>query len=202
MPLWLFVKGYEMNNTDKNDRRVGGRRLTDGASLGKVKIEVSSEVLTVFVIVLSFAAIVLLWLYAQQTAHIRLIVFFLSLIIIVSVVVFIDQVQKRQQLHKLQLRQLISQRTSELETAVAAAEAATASKDDALESLTDAMKSDIRYAENKVDFDDDKLKLIGWAGKKNPTPLAIPGQARLLEAPKQGDGWGRIKGVRYTPSIV
>jgi len=113
-----------MNNTDKNDRRVGGRRLTDGASLGKVKIEVSSEVLTVFVIVLSFAAIVLLWLYAQQTAHIRLIVFFLSLIIIVSVVVFIDQVQKRQQLHKLQLRQLITQRTSELETARAAAETA------------------------------------------------------------------------------
>ena len=73
--------------------------------------------------------------------------------------------------------------------AVAAAEAATASKDDALENLTDAMKSDIRYAENKVDYDDDKLKLIGWAGKKNPTPLAIPGQARLLEAPKQGDGW-------------
>lgn len=33
--------------------------------------------------------------------------------------------------------------------AVAAAEAATASKDDALENLTDAMKSDIRYAENK-----------------------------------------------------
>jgi len=124
VPLWLFVKGYEMNNTDKNDRRVGGRRLTDGASLGKVKIEVSSEVLTVFVIVLSFAAIVLLWLYAQQTAHIRLIVFFLSLIIIVSVVVFIDQVQKRQQLHKLQLRQLITQRTSELETARAAAETA------------------------------------------------------------------------------
>jgi len=113
-----------MNNTDKNDRRVGGRRLTDGASLGKVKIEVSSEVLTVFVIVLSFAAIVLLWLYAQQTAHIRLIVFFLSLIIIVSVVVFIDQVQKRQQLHKLQLRQIIGQRTNELEIAKAAAEAA------------------------------------------------------------------------------
>jgi len=113
-----------MNDTDKNDRRLGGRRLTDGTSLGEVKIEVSSAVLTVFVIVLSFAAIILLWLYAQQTAHIRLIVFFLSLIIIVSVVVFIDQVQKKQQLHKLQLRQLISQRTGELEMAKAAAEAA------------------------------------------------------------------------------
>jgi len=73
--------------------------------------------------------------------------------------------------------------------AKAAAEAATTAKDDVLEDLTDAMKSDIRYAENTVDFDDDKLKLIGWAGKKAPTPLAIPGQTRLLEAPQQGDGW-------------
>jgi hypothetical protein len=73
--------------------------------------------------------------------------------------------------------------------ATAAAEDATAGKDDALEDLADAMKSDIRYAENTVNYDDDKLKLIGWAGKKAPTPLAIPGQARLLEAPRQGDGW-------------
>ena len=73
--------------------------------------------------------------------------------------------------------------------AKAVAEAATTSKDDVLEDLVDAMKSDIRYAENTVDFDDDKLKLIGWAGKKAPTPLAVPGQTRLLEAPRQGDGW-------------
>jgi hypothetical protein len=73
--------------------------------------------------------------------------------------------------------------------AQAAAEDATAIKDDALEDLADAMKSDIRYAENTVNFDDDKLKLIGWAGKTAPTPLAAPGQARLLEAPRQGDGW-------------
>jgi len=71
----------------------------------------------------------------------------------------------------------------------AAAEAATTAKDEKLDDLVDAMKSDIRYAENTVDFDDDKLKLIGWAGKKAPTPLAIPGQTRLLEAPRQGDGW-------------
>lgn len=71
----------------------------------------------------------------------------------------------------------------------AAAEAATTAKDEKLDDLVDAMKSDIRYAENTVDYDDDKLKLIGWAGKKAPTPLAIPGQTRLLEAPRQGDGW-------------
>jgi len=73
--------------------------------------------------------------------------------------------------------------------AQAAAEEATTSKDEALEDLADAMKSDIRYAENTVDFDDDKLKLIGWAGRKAATPLAPPSQARLLEAPKQGEGW-------------
>jgi hypothetical protein len=73
--------------------------------------------------------------------------------------------------------------------AQATAEDATTSKDDALEELADAMKSDIHYAENTVDFDDDKLKLIGWAGKKALTALQPPGQTRLLEAPRQGDGW-------------
>jgi len=73
--------------------------------------------------------------------------------------------------------------------AKAAAEATTTAKDDVLEDLVDAMKSDIRYAENTVDFDDDKLKLIGWAGKAAGTPLAVPGQVRSLEVPKQGDGW-------------
>jgi len=71
----------------------------------------------------------------------------------------------------------------------AAAEQATTDKTEALEELIEALKDDIRYAENTVDFDDDKLKLIGWAGKKAKTPLAIPGQTRLLEAPKQGKGW-------------
>lgn len=51
------------------------------------------------------------------------------------------------------------------------------------------MKDDIDYAENTVDYDDDKLKLIGWAGRKAAAPLAPPGQARLLEAPRQGEGW-------------
>ena len=73
--------------------------------------------------------------------------------------------------------------------AQAAAEQATADKDDALEDLVDSMKDDIDYAENTVDYDDDKLKLIGWAGRKAAAPLAPPGQARLLEAPRQGEGW-------------
>jgi len=71
----------------------------------------------------------------------------------------------------------------------AAAESAIADKDDALENLIDALKSNIRYAENTVNFDDDKLKLLGWSGKETPTALAPPGEVRQLEAPKQGDGW-------------
>ena len=58
---------------------------------------------------------------------------------------------------------------------VALAEQATAEKDDALEDLIEAMKANLRYAENTADFDDAKLKLIGWAGKKAKTPLAPPG---------------------------
>ena len=73
--------------------------------------------------------------------------------------------------------------------AQAAAEQATTDKDDALENLVDGMKTDLRYAENTVDFDDDKLKLIGWGGRKQGTALAVPGQSRLLEAPRQGEGW-------------
>lgn len=90
------------------------------------------------------------------------------------------------------LTALVNTYTSVKNTAIAAqavAEEATANKDDALDSLVEAMKTDIRYAENTVDFDDDKLKLIGWAGRKTATALTAPGQSRLLEAPKQGEGW-------------
>lgn len=73
--------------------------------------------------------------------------------------------------------------------AQAAAEQATADKDAALQTMVDGMKADLRYAENTVDFDDDKLKLIGWGGRKANTSLEAPGQARTLEAPRQGEGW-------------
>jgi len=81
-------------------------------------------------------------------------------------------------------------RHGELNAACAAAESAVADKDQALANLIDALKNDIRYAENTVDFDDDKLKLIGWSGKEAPTALAPPGQVRQIEAPKQGAGVG------------
>ena len=53
------------------------------------------------------------------------------------------------------------------------------------------MKAVLRYAEDKVAFDNAKLALLGWSGKAAPTPtvLELPGQARTLEAPRQGEGW-------------
>jgi len=90
----------------------------------------------------------------------------------------------------LRFKKLIYQsRHDNFLAARAAAESAIADKDGALEELIEALKDDIRYAENTVNFDDDKLKLIGWAGKKARTPLTPPGQTRLLKAPKQGNGW-------------
>jgi hypothetical protein len=72
--------------------------------------------------------------------------------------------------------------------ASAAAEEATAKKQEELQELIDAMKSDLTYAENTVDGDDDKLKLIGWSGRKAPTKLTVPGQPRNLEIENEGPG--------------
>ena len=73
--------------------------------------------------------------------------------------------------------------------AQAAAEQAVVDKNAALEALVDDMKADLRYAENTVNYDDAKLKLIGWGGRSAATALVPPGQARTLEAPRQGEGW-------------
>jgi len=90
----------------------------------------------------------------------------------------------------IRIRKIIYQsRHDNFLAAQAVAEQTTTDKTEALEELIETMKADIRYAENTVNFDDDKLKLIGWAGKKAKTPLTSPGQVRLLEAPKQGKGW-------------
>lgn len=71
----------------------------------------------------------------------------------------------------------------------AASEQATGTKEAGLEEVVNAMQSILRYAENTVDFDDDQLKLLGWAGRRARTPLDPPGQPRTLEAPGQGEGW-------------
>lgn len=73
--------------------------------------------------------------------------------------------------------------------AQAAAEQATATKAAGLEELVTAMRTDLRYAEDAVNYDDAKLTALGWGGKADPTALALPGQPRSLEAPRQGEGW-------------
>ena len=72
--------------------------------------------------------------------------------------------------------------------ASAAAEQAVADKDAALAALIEAMKTDLRYAENTVSNDDAKLNLIGWGAKASPTALLPPGQPLELIATEQGEG--------------
>ncbi len=79
-----------------------------------------------------------------------------------------------------------------LVAAQAAAKGALDTKNAALATLVDDMKQDLRYAENKVANDEAKLELLGWGAPAGPTPtppLAVPGQTRTLEAPRQGEGW-------------
>ncbi len=73
--------------------------------------------------------------------------------------------------------------------AQAAAESATMAKLTALDALVAAMKKDIRYAENITNYEDDKLKLIGWGAHRSPTALTPPGQTLELHIVKQGEGW-------------
>jgi len=73
--------------------------------------------------------------------------------------------------------------------AQAATEQATETKAAGLEELITAMKADLRYAEDAVNFDDPKLTALGWGGMAAATALEVPGQPRSLEVPSQGEGW-------------
>jgi hypothetical protein len=73
-------------------------------------------------------------------------------------------------------------------TAEAQAKQATEIKSDALTQLTTFMKTDLHYAEDAVNGDDALLSLIGWSGRRAPTPLQPAGQALLLEVRRQGEG--------------
>nr|VFJ88147.1 MAG: Fibronectin type III domain-containing protein [Candidatus Kentron sp. H]VFJ90154.1 MAG: Fibronectin type III domain-containing protein [Candidatus Kentron sp. H]VFJ96517.1 MAG: Fibronectin type III domain-containing protein [Candidatus Kentron sp. H] len=62
-------------------------------------------------------------------------------------------------------------------------------KEAAMTDLTDWVKRNLRYAENTVGDDDAKLSMIGWGGRRPPTPLEAPGQVGNLKATEQGDDW-------------
>nr|VFJ66378.1 MAG: hypothetical protein BECKDK2373B_GA0170837_11676 [Candidatus Kentron sp. DK] len=91
----------------------------------------------------------------------------------------------------LDLDAALSDFTAKRDAAVAAQSAAAQTivdKQTSLQNLSDKIKSNIRYAEQAVDFDDVKLKTIGWSGRKDPTPLDAPGRAQDLVSGEQGEG--------------
>lgn len=71
----------------------------------------------------------------------------------------------------------------------ARAQMATHEKDESLELLNNALISNLRYAENEVNFNNDLLKLIGWGSQAAPVALQPPGEPRTLEVVRQGEGW-------------
>jgi len=73
--------------------------------------------------------------------------------------------------------------------ATAAARDAYSLKDDALEDLTDQMRSDYKYAESVAGRDEGKLLLVGWAARASRNRLQPPAQARDLEVVRSGKGW-------------
>ena len=53
---------------------------------------------------------------------------------------------------------------------LAALEQAVDAKRATLHAYAEGVKTELRFAENEVSFDDAKLKLLGWGGRKSKTP--------------------------------
>ena len=70
-----------------------------------------------------------------------------------------------------------------------AAIAATTEKDERLETLTDLLKADLRYAEITTRNAPDLLSNLGWGPRRDGGALDIPGQARGLDVSSEGPGW-------------
>nr|VFJ97264.1 MAG: Fibronectin type III domain-containing protein [Candidatus Kentron sp. H]VFJ97759.1 MAG: Fibronectin type III domain-containing protein [Candidatus Kentron sp. H]VFK03091.1 MAG: Fibronectin type III domain-containing protein [Candidatus Kentron sp. H] len=75
-----------------------------------------------------------------------------------------------------------------LETS-AQAKLAMEAKDKALAAFVSDMKTNLRYAENTVNYDDGDLALIGWSGRRPSSALAPPGQTLSLTSSSRGDDW-------------
>ena len=70
----------------------------------------------------------------------------------------------------------------------AANEEAVVDKNTAFDSLVSSMKEVIRYCENTVGFNNEKLTLIGWSGRKTPEPTPAPGQPSVFTIVSEGEG--------------
>ena len=82
---------------------------------------------------------------------------------------------------------------SEVNATLAAYQMAVEAKDQSMAETVDKAKTCLRYAENTVAYDDDKLKLLGWSGKRKRESLKSAGQVMLLKAVEQGDDWVVLK---------
>lgn len=90
------------------------------------------------------------------------------------------------------IQERIAEYSAAREVAIAASAQAvlgTQEKDETLDILIDGLKTILRYAENTHRFDDGKLQLIGWGGRRARSPDEIPGQVRTLELIREGDDW-------------
>nr|VFJ59334.1 MAG: Fibronectin type III domain-containing protein [Candidatus Kentron sp. DK] len=99
----------------------------------------------------------------------------------------------------LELDEALTTHAARQEAAVAAQSALAQvleAKNDSLESVADRIRNNLRYAEHTVDFNDAKLKSIGWGGRAEKTPLAAPGQPMELMIVEEGDDWISLKWKR------
>jgi hypothetical protein len=83
------------------------------------------------------------------------------------------------------------------DTATVAAETAFreqhALKDAALAALQDALKADLRYAENTARNAPEKLNALGWRPPRDGTPLEPPGETRDMIIVSEGDTWAVLR---------
>lgn len=90
------------------------------------------------------------------------------------------------------IQQALAEYNAARETAIVASAQAvsgTQTKEEALAVLVDAVKTNIRYAENTVRGEDGKLQLIGWGGRRTGSANDTPGQVRTLELIREGADW-------------
>jgi hypothetical protein len=66
-------------------------------------------------------------------------------------------------------------------------------KDEKLVQLIAMMKKDIRYAEDAVDFNDEKLKTLGWSARRRRGKMPPPGQVAELEVGYNAGGVAILK---------
>jgi hypothetical protein len=82
----------------------------------------------------------------------------------------------------------VSDSKSNAAQALSAYKSALKAKDELVEKLVGMMKKDLRYAEDITDFNDEKLKQLGWSARKKRGKLKLPGQCIELKIDYQSNG--------------